>query len=673
MGGGVGVRAAVGRAREVLRESASDAPSLAPALETHSAELDCVCDLLPGHVIAAAYLRALEIGVSAERVLIVSGALDEETYLRALADYLGVLFEPLDDAARTLCPLSDARLIETSAAGLVPFRIDNELCVVVAPRGAAVRKIIRLIENRPKLAHRFRFTTSERLQRFVFRHANSAIGERAARSLAREHPQLSAAPPRRRSGYIFGALFALAMLTGIVFAPSSAILGFELVLAGVFISWMAMRLGVGAFIAWPQAAAPRIPDSELPVYTIVAALYREAASVNGLLSAIERFDYPPEKLDVKLIVERNDEETREAILTRPSKVPIEVIVAPPAGPRTKPKALNVALPFAQGGFLVVYDAEDRPEATQLRTALNAFRAADNGLACVQACLSIDNTSDSWLARYYTAEYAGQFDVFLPGIAALGLPLPLGGSSNHFRAAALREAGGWDPYNVTEDADLGMRLARFGYRTGVIDSTTYEEAPSRIGAWLRQRSRWFKGWMQTWLVHMRNPRQLWRELGVAGFLAFQLMVGGNVLAALVHPLFMGALLISAITGDLWDGNSALIAFTTLTAGYFVSALLGGFGLMRRGLLAHAWVLLLTPLHWLLLSLAAWRALYQLIAEPYRWEKTEHGLAKSSRRAKAVQALFKLERYLSWIGAESISNGAKTTYSAADRPRTPRAAA
>ncbi len=152
-----------------------------------------------------------------------------------------------------------------------------------------------------------------------------------------------------------------------------------------------------------------------------------------------------------------------------------------------------------------------------------------------------------------------------------------------------------------------------------------------------------------------------------------MVGGNVLAALVHPLFMGALLISAITGDLWDGNSALIAFTTLTAGYFVSALLGGFGLMRRGLLAHAWVLLLTPLHWLLLSLAAWRALYQLIAEPYRWEKTEHGLAKSSRRAKAVQALFKLERYLSWIGAESISNGAKTTYSAADRPRTPRAAA
>ena len=170
-----------------------------------------------------------------------------------------------------------------------------------------------------------------------------------------------------------------------------------------------------------------------------------------------------------------------------------MIPVPPAELRTKPKALNIALPFARGEFTVIYDAEDRPERNQLRRALKAFRSAANNLACVQARLCID-TKTSWLARYFTAEYAGHFDVFLPRLAALGLPLPLGGSSNHFRTTALRAVGGWDAYNVTEDADLGMRLARLGYRCGVIESTTYEEAPADARAWLSQRTRWFKGWM-----------------------------------------------------------------------------------------------------------------------------------------------------------------------------------
>src|SRR5262245_25167475 len=179
--------------------------------------------------------------------------------------------------------------------------------------------------------------------------------------------------------------------------------------------------------------------------------------------------------------------------------PITVIPVPSCKPGTKPKALNVALPFARGTYTVIYDAEDRPERNQLRAALKAFRSAGNDLACVQARLCTD-TQTSWLARYFTAEYAGHFDVLLPKLAALGLPLPLGGSSNHFRTEALRKVGGWDPYNVTEDADLGIRLARFGYRSATIASTTYEEAPADSRRWLRQRSRWFRGWMQTWLAH-----------------------------------------------------------------------------------------------------------------------------------------------------------------------------
>jgi cellulose synthase/poly-beta-1,6-N-acetylglucosamine synthase-like glycosyltransferase len=207
--------------------------------------------------------------------------------------------------------------------------------------------------------------------------------------------------------------------------------------------------------------------------------------------------------------------------------------------------------------------------------------------------------------------------------------------------------------VTEDADLGMRLARFGWRSSVINSTTYEEAPAQFGPWLRQRTRWFKGWMQTWLVHMRRPSRLMRDLGPAGFLTFQLIVGGNALAALVHPLFMGMLIYSVLNGSaMWHGDDAIggilaaVYGTTVVVGYLTSAFLGWLCLLRRGLLPMAWVLFLTPLHWLLLSLAAWRALYQLVFAPYAWEKTEHGLAKSSRRAaNLTRSLVELERHLS----------------------------
>ena len=229
-------------------------------------------------------------------------------------------------------------------------------------------------------------------------------------------------------------------------------------------------------------------------------------------------------------------------------------------------------------------------------------------------------------------------MFLPGLAAWRLPLPLGGSSNHFRTAVLREVGAWDPYNVTEDADLGMRLARFGYRTAVIPSTTYEEAPAPFGPWLRQRTRWFKGWMQTWLVHMRSPLRLARELGLPGFAVFQLLVGGTVLAALVHVLFAARLIWILALAPMDDAmTQVLVGFdaVTLVAGYLISAALGLIGLARRRLLGCAWVLLLMPLYWLLLSLAAWRALFQLLRDPYRWEKTEHGLARTSRRAVTVQ--------------------------------------
>lgn len=615
-------------------------------------ELDCVRGLLPGHVVEAAAARAAKLNIGADRVLIANGALDEETYLRALADDLGVPFEPLDGIARTFCPLTDERLAEAAAHGMVPLIIADALCLAVAPRAGAARRVATMIKDNPAQARHFRFTSQQRLNRFALRCAGKTIVARASEGLKQLWPKLSAAPPRWRGNIVPVALLGLALLAAITLTPEITAYLFEVILAGIFLTWLGLRLA-GAFVDWAAREHFTEPaDDRLPTYTVISALYKEASSVDGLLSAIERLDYPPEKLDVIVAIEADDRETHAAISRRAGRLPITVIAVPASGPRTKPKALNVALPFARGSFTVIYDAEDRPEADQLRRALRAFASGGGRLACVQARLCIDNTADSLLARLFTAEYAGQFDVFLPGIAALHLPLPLGGSSNHFRTDILREVGGWDAYNVTEDADLGLRLARFGYRAGVIASTTYEEAPARLGPWLRQRTRWFKGWMQTWLVHMREPRQLLRDLGFSGFISFQLIVGGNALAALVHPLFLGSLIYSIASGaPLWRGGSLAVTVlaalygTSVVIGYLTSAFLGWLGLMRRDLLSTAWVLLLTPLHWLLLSLAAWRAFYQFIVTPYAWEKTEHGLAKSSRQNAAMtRSLLELERHL-----------------------------
>jgi cellulose synthase/poly-beta-1,6-N-acetylglucosamine synthase-like glycosyltransferase len=637
-----------------VRSGAATAGPCAPAFADEATgaprgfpEIDCVRSVLGPGAAATAEQRAERLGVGADRVLIAAGTISEDEYLRALAAQLGITFETLDGMPRSACPASEERLIKVAAMGLLPLTVDDEPCVVIAPRGIAARRLIAMIEGNPALVRRFRFTSAERLRRFVLRCAGNALTARACEQLKRTWPMLSAAPPRWRASIAPLALTLLTTLAAALLAPATTLFAFEAMLAAIFLAWLALRL-FGVFInVRPPIETLEVTDNALPVYTVIAALYREAASVDGLLRAIERLDYPAEKLDVIVAVEADDRETRAAIAARNNRFPITVIPVAAAGPRTKPKALNFALPFARGTFTVIYDAEDRPQPGQLRRALQAFRSGGDDLACVQARLCIDNTADSPLTRLFTAEYAGQFDVFLPGLAALNLPLPLGGSSNHFRTETLREINAWDPYNVTEDADLGMRLARLRYRSAVIDSTTLEEAPGRFGPWLRQRTRWFKGWMQTWLVHMRQPLVLLRDLGLPGFITFQLVVGGNALAALVHPLFMAGLIYYGAFKPGGNDLNATLAWlygTSVAVGYLASALIGCLGLMRRGLLANAWILLLTPLHWLLLSLAAWRALYQLIFAPYAWEKTEHGLAKTSRLAASLtRSLLELERY------------------------------
>ncbi len=311
----------------------------------------------------------------------------------------------------------------------------------------------------------------------------------------------------------------------------------------------------------------------------------------------------------------------------------EIVVVPELQPRTKPKALNYAMPLARGDYLVIYDAEDRPERDQLRKALAAFRAGPPNLACVQARLNLYNASETWFTKQFTIEYCALFDGMLPMLARYDLPIPLGGTSNHFRVSALKWLMAWDPYNVTEDADLGMRLARSGYRCGVLNSTTFEEAPLTFMPWLRQRTRWLKGFVQTYLVHLRSPAKLWRELGPRGFLAFQVTIGGTVLSALIHPWFYGLVLFDLARGEFLARPESMLsvplwvlAAGNLIVGYAAAMGLGFMTVRARGLKSLLRQVALMPLYWLLVSAAAYRAIWQFVTARFTWEKTEHGVTR-----------------------------------------------
>jgi glycosyltransferase XagB len=386
----------------------------------------------------------------------------------------------------------------------------------------------------------------------------------------------------------------------------------------------------GATIEPPGDALAAIDERTLPVYTILLPLYKEKpATIGDLFDALSHIDYPKHKLDGLLLIEADDDSTREAIEEVGRPAWIRVLPLPPGLPRTKPRAMAIGLRYARGSFVTVYDAEDKPDPTQLKKAVWVLERADESLACLQAKLDYYNPRQNLLTRWFTLEYDAWFNIFLPGLHRIGAPIPLGGTSNHFRRAALDACLAWDPYNVTEDADLGLRLARLGLTTAMLESTTAEEANSRIPNWLRQRSRWSKGFMQTLLVHTRRPLTLFRELGVKGALGFLLTVGGTVATALLSPIFWTLLVLWIYTQPAWvaelfPGPIYYLASLSLLLGNFLLVFLSLCVAVSRGhddLAPHA---LLTPLYWVLMSVATYIALVELIVRPYHWHKTEHGL-------------------------------------------------
>jgi cellulose synthase/poly-beta-1,6-N-acetylglucosamine synthase-like glycosyltransferase len=466
--------------------------------------------------------------------------------------------------------------------------------------------------------------------------------ERLSKQASSTLPECFSARPRseyaetaRRAAMTAATLTMGIVLVMLLVEPAVLVAVIPLLLGSIFVLAALCALAAAA-AAWPDArAAKPLADAELPRYTLLVPLYREARVLDALIARLGRIDYPRDRLEILLLVEQDDRETRDAINQRKKSLPryMSVLVIPPGQPRTKPRALNAALPFATGNLLVVYDAEDAPEADQLRRAAAAFAASPREITCLQARLAIANPYDGWLAWRFAVDYAALFDTIKAGSARLGLPVPLGGSSNHFRLEVLRRVGAWDAWNVTEDADLGIRLARFHHRVDDLPSTTWEEAPTTLGLWLNQRTRWMKGWMQTALVQARAPRDLLGELGPFRALTISLIGLSVVLGALLLPLVVLAFILRiqsdlpVLEGNLFQRLADATLIMSLAMALLLETIPPLMALAKRRSLRLAPAILFAPVIYALISFCAWRGLIELITRPYHWHKTPHGLMKS----------------------------------------------
>ncbi|MEM1151862.1 MAG: glycosyltransferase [Pseudomonadota bacterium] len=428
---------------------------------------------------------------------------------------------------------------------------------------------------------------------------------------------MSAPPSRARA--VLGLIFSAALLQPGAFLIIVGMIGFGLF--SVLVAFRAALLIVATTPGFPRPSPPMPGENiELPIYTVLVPLYREVGAIPGLADALSRLSWPAGRLDLILLAEVGDTETHAAVEASAWPEGTRCLLVPKGLPQTKPRALNYGLQYARGTMVCIYDAEDRPHPNQLKAAYSAFRQGDDTLACVQAPLAAYNHRQSWIALHWALEYAVQFGLLLPALARLKLPILLGGTSNHFRMSVLRSLGGWDAWNVTEDADLGVRLARHRYRSATISLPTFEEAPETLGIWTAQRSRWLKGFLQTWAVMTRWSPETIRQTGWCSYAALQAMLLGTFVAAIAH----GPLAICALAWVVFgEGSFSGPGLYLLLAGYGVNVL----GLIAapgpRGMRRFIGALSL-PLYWPLHSLAAVRALYGWLKTPHFWAKTPHGL-------------------------------------------------
>jgi cellulose synthase/poly-beta-1,6-N-acetylglucosamine synthase-like glycosyltransferase len=381
-----------------------------------------------------------------------------------------------------------------------------------------------------------------------------------------------------------------------------------------------------------ETAISALREDDLPVYTILCPLYKEAGVLGQFISAMKQLDYPTEKLQILLLLEEDDRETIRSIQKFDLPNHFQPLFIPHSLPKTKPKALNYSLPYIAGEYVVIYDAEDVPDSFQLKKAVIAFGNLAESVVCLQAKLDFYNPTQNILTRLFTAEYSLWFGLILPGLQWITAPIPLGGTSNHLRTSVLRRLGGWDSFNVTEDCDLGMRLYKQGFSTDILDSVTLEEANSQIGNWVNQRTRWVKGYMQTYFVHSRDFFRIDSVTSFYQLLLFIFLIGNKVLFLLMNPIlwaltfsyFAFRPLFSPFIDSLFLRPVLYIAVFTLVFSNFLYFYYFILGCLKHRYYGFVKYMIFVPFYWLLMSWAAWRSLFELVFRPHYWSKTLHGL-------------------------------------------------
>ena len=585
-------------------------------------------------------------GRPAGEELIRSGAVSRVDYSRICASHYGVEFSKIGPRPTRLT-ISSKNLTHKNIGPAKPrgdfSNVVSEYCgwlekpkIYIACEPAAQKAINTIVKNPALDNSQIILTTTSALHEAQFKAQEDLHLDNAIHGLAKSQPDKSAHKVVSLwQGFVL-AMIVSALVLLFLFSPGPALLGLHL-LASVF--YLAVTL-MRAMMIIPGAKVleeieqpillSNAADRELPIYSVLVALYREANQVDNLADALGKINWPADRLQILLVCEEGDEETIARCQLHCDDPRFQTVVCPRSEPQTKPKALNFALPLARGEFLVLYDAEDRPHKDQLREAYGKF-GRDKNFACLQAPLLIHNENQSWFTRMFSIEYTTQFTAILPVLEKWHAPIPLGGTSNHFRTSILKKIGAWDPYNVTEDADLGMRLARHGYRCGTIKRPTFEESPPILSVWFKQRSRWIKGWIQTLLVHMRHPIALSRDLGWRKTMFFHLVVTAIVISVIIHPFFIISLVYS---GFILANSSGFDPITASILGIDVFNLVGGYttyfalAALTMNAKGKNWLkphILYLPIYWLLISAAGLKALAQLIYAPFYWEKTPHGLS------------------------------------------------
>ena len=588
--------------------------------------------------------RQEETGERVGQILLAAGYVHRLDLQRVLADQWQL---PFVDLLRREVDQDLVREFDSAtllADGWVPVEVEGDRTIVAScePLTREQRERIRSHFS-PAAKISFRATTPIDIERTVVLCFREHFVRRSTGELLARRPDLSAAAGwasgQRRLVAAATLLTAVGLLTDWRLTLALLVAAANVVfLAAVLFKLLACLVGLTAGARAAPVRAER-DDRLLPRYTVLVPVYREANVIGELMGNLGALDYPAEKLEILVLLESDDTETIEAARAAKPPATVRLVIVPDAPPKTKPKACNVGLLLARGDLLVIYDAEDRPEPQQLRKAVAAFEQAGPQTICMQARLRYWNARANLLTRMFSLEYGYWFGTMLPGLDRLGLPIPLGGTSNHFRVPELRGLLGWDPHNVTEDADLGLRAAVEGYVVGVIDSDTDEEACAELRPWIRQRTRWIKGYMQTALVHARSPRRLVRRVGIIDAAGFLLLIAGTPLTFLLAPVMWAGTALWYGFGEprlplLNSGTFWAIATINLIVGNGIMIALNVIAAVRGEGWRTAPFALLNPFYWVLHSVAAWRALVQLIRNPFYWEKTPHGL-KAGALVAAVE--------------------------------------